>query len=57
MRQRQAGGQLWAALNVRVPVEIYEFIKIQSHNKNLSMGAYVAQVFAEKKNEALGKKK
>lgn len=56
MRQRQANGQEWVQTNIRIPIAVYEFIKTQSHAENLSMSAYVARVFAEKKKEILGKK-
>jgi hypothetical protein len=54
--QRQPKTGNYRKMSINVPEDIYEFIKLSAHAKNLSISAYITQVFTEKKNEILGKK-
>jgi len=54
--QRQARTGQYSKMNINVPTNVYEFIKTCAHAKNLSISAYVTQVFVEKKDEILSGK-
>ena len=56
MRQRLPKDAGCKRVMINMPLDLYDFIKIASHEANLSMSAYLVKLVSNKKGELLGKK-